>query len=152
MSGRSLIAVLLVAVFGLSFVIYKGFKDARSYQSSVSANLEASFNEFLAQAPATMKVAEGPSEKGPVSYSVSLKSPWKYQVDGGTLVATAPTPTTDGTANGKPIPPELRDGARKVLSEFIMGWARTHLKDTAKKDFVLLVKFADESANESKSP
>jgi|GEM_PF-2750044 len=144
MSGRSLIAVLFVAVLGLSFVIYKVFKDARTYKVEVSTQLELSFNEFLAQAPATMKVAEGTSEQGPVSYLVSLKSPWKYQLDGGSLIATAPTPTTDATPNGKPIPAELRDGARKVLTEFIMGWARTHLKDTEKKDFVLLVKFADE--------
>lgn len=146
MSGRSLLTFMLIAVIGLSFVIYKVFQDSQAYQSSVSTRLEMSFNEFLAQAPATMKVAEGTSAEGPVSYSVSLKSPWKYQVDGGTLIAVAPTPTTDATPQGKPIPPELRDSARKVLTEFIMGWARTHLKDTAKKDFVLLVKFADEPA------
>jgi hypothetical protein len=138
---------MFVVVMGLSFVIYKIFKQSHDIQAVVSSRIEDSFNEFLAQAPPTMKVAEAPSAQGPVSYLESLKSPWKYQVDGGTLVAIAPVPTVDGTPSGKPLPPELRDQARKVLNEFIMSWARTHLKDTTKKDFVLTIKFADESSS-----
>lgn len=144
MSGRSLLAVMFVAVMGLSFVIYKVFKQSQDIQAVVSSRIEKSFNDFLAQAPATMKVAESPSPQGPVSYIEDLKGVWRYQVDGGTLIAVAPIPTTDGTVNGKAIPPELRDEARKVLTEFVMGWARSHLKDTAKKDFVLMIRFADE--------
>jgi hypothetical protein len=136
---------MFVVVMGLSFVIYKVFKQSQDIQAVVSSRIEKSFNEFLAQAPATMKVAEGSSPQGPVSYVENLKGAWRYQVDGGTLLAIAPVPTADGTPNGKPLPPELREEARKVLTEFVMGWARSHLKDTAKKDFVLMIQFADEA-------
>jgi hypothetical protein len=131
---------MLVVVLALSLVIYRVFKDSPGYQADVASRIETDFQQFLATAPATLKVAE----EANVSYFANLRAPWKYRVDGGTLVVSVPVPTSDGTPQGNPLPSTLREPARTVLHEFILGWVRAHLRDTAKKDFALQVKFADE--------